>query len=84
MEKSQDIRNLLESSNMSINDESSFNEKPFFLSEEMNKSGQFPSTYSPNNQDGFQKGVKFSIRGLDPYIEKNTHKNDLKVVNQLN
>ena len=73
MEKSQDIRNLLESSNMSVNDESSFTEKPFFSNEKMITSGQSPSANSPNNQDGIQRNVKFSIRGLDPYIEKNTH-----------
>ena len=39
MEKSQDIRNLLQSSNMSVNDESSYAEKPFLSNEKMNLSG---------------------------------------------
>ena len=84
MEKSQDIRNLLDSSNMSVNDESSQTEKPFLSNEKMNLSGQSPQGNSPNYPDVPSKFDRLSIRGLEPYTEKTTHKNDLKVVNNLN
>ena len=84
MEKSQDIRNLLESSNMSVNEESSQTEKRFLSNEKMNLSGQSPQGNSPNYQDGPCKLDRLSIRGLEPYTEKITHKNDLKAVNILN
>jgi hypothetical protein len=50
----------------------------------MNFSGQSPQGNSPNYQDGPCKFDKLSIRGLEPYTEKTTHKNDLKAVNILN
>jgi hypothetical protein len=84
MEKSQDIRNLLDSSNMSVNDESSQTEKPFLSNEKMNLNGQSPQGNSPNYPDVPSKFDRLSIRGLEPYTEKTTHKNDLKVVNNLN